>query len=71
MALIADSFNSSTRATGTPSWRIAMTEATASPMESNAHTPAEISSGMPRSRSVASVITPSVPSEPTNSLVRS
>lgn len=48
-----------------------MTEATASPMESNAHTPAEISSGMPRSRSVASVITPSVPSEPTNSLVRS
>ena len=35
------------------------------------HTAAEIASGMPCSRSRISVITPSVPSEPTNRRVRS
>ena len=39
--------------------------------DGNGQTPAEIASGMPCSFSVISVMTPSVPSEPTNSRVRS
>ena len=39
--------------------------------EGNGHTPPEIASGMPESFSVSSVMTPSVPSAPTISRVRS
>jgi hypothetical protein len=39
--------------------------------DGNGHTPAEIASGMPESLSVSSVMTPSVPSAPTISRVRS
>ena len=48
-----------------------MTVRTAPSIVSNGHTAAEIASGRPYSRSVTSVMTPSVPSEPTNSRVKS
>ncbi len=62
---------SSTRAIGTPSWIIWMTVRTAASMLGKEHTAAEIASGIGYSRSVTSVMTPSVPSLPTNRRVRS
>ncbi len=59
------------RATGTPIWMVRITVSTASLSVAKEHTAAEIASGMPYRRSVTSVITPSVPSEPTNRRVRS
>ena len=59
------------RATGTPDWMIWMQVSTASSTPGKAQTAAEIASGMPARRSVTSTITPSVPSDPTKSRVRS
>ena len=59
------------RATGMPDWMVGITVSTASSRVSKLQTAAEIASGTPCSRSVTSVMTPSVPSEPTNSRVRS
>ncbi len=59
------------RATGTPNWIVAIAASHAASSEGNGHTPAEIASGMPESFSVSSVMTPSVPSAPTISRVRS
>ena len=44
---------------------------TAPPMSLNEHTAADIASGTAYSRTVTSVMTPSVPSEPTKRRVRS
>ena len=71
MASICASSSSSIRATGTPSWIVAMTVSTAPLIDSNEQTAAETASGSGCSRSVTSVMTPSVPSDPTNSRVRS
>ena len=70
-ASIWTSSSSSIRATGTPHWMVWMTVSTAPASDSNEHTAADIASGMPYRRSRISVITPSVPSEPTNNRVRS
>ena len=59
------------RATGMPSWIVAITVSTAPRIESNEQTAAAIASGSGCSRTVTSVMTPSVPSEPTKSRVRS
>ncbi len=59
------------RATGMPSWMVWITVAAAPAMDSNGQTAARTASGRPYKRSVSSVITPSVPSEPTNNRVRS
>ena len=59
------------RATGMPDWIVAMVASQAALTDGNGQTPAEIASGMPCSRNVISVMTPSVPSEPTNRRVRS
>ena len=59
------------RATGMPDWMVAIAALHAASTDGNGHTPPEIASGMPVSLSVSSVITPSVPSEPTISRVRS
>ncbi len=70
-ASMVSSSSSSIRATGTPDWIVAITVSTACSMVGNGHTADEIASGMPCRRRRISVITPSVPSEPTNSRVRS
>ena len=70
-ASIWTSSRSSIRATGMPSWIVAMTVSTAPSIESNAQTAADTASGIGCSRTVTSVITPSVPSAPTNRRVRS
>ena len=70
-ASMVSSSSSSMRATGTPDWMARMTVLTASSMVANGHTAAEIASGMPCRLSRISVITPSVPSEPTSRRVRS
>ena len=62
---------SSTRAIGTPSWMIWMVVRTAASMLGNEQIAAEIASGSGYSRTVTSVITPSVPSLPTIRRVRS
>ena len=54
-----------------PDWIVMMVASQAPWMLSNGQTADEIASGMPCSFSVISVMTPSVPSEPTNSRVRS
>ena len=54
-----------------PSWIDWTTVSTAPSIVSKLQTAAEIASGMACSRSVTSVMMPSVPSEPTNSRVRS
>ena len=59
------------RATGMPDWMVAIAALQAASTEGNGHTPPAIASGMPESFSVISVMTPSVPSEPTISRVRS
>ena len=65
------SSSNSIRATGIPSWMVVMTVCTAPASESNEQIAAETASGSPYTRSVISVITPSVPSDPTNRRVRS
>ena len=59
------------RATGMPDWMVRIAALQAASTVGNGQTPAAIASGMPCSFSVSSVITPSVPSEPTISRVRS
>ena len=59
------------RATGRPIWIVAITALQAASTLGNGQTPPAIASGMPCSFSVSSVMTPSVPSEPMNSRVRS
>ena len=59
------------RATGIPSWIVVITVRTAPSIVSNGQTAADTASGKPCSRTVTSVITPSVPSDPTKSRVRS
>ena len=59
------------RATGMPSWIVVITVRTAFSMLSNWQVAAASASGRPCSRTVNSVMTPSVPSDPTNSFVRS
>ena len=71
MASICASSSSSIRATGTPLWIVWITVSTAAAIVGKAQTAAEIASGMPYSRTVTSVMMPSVPSEPTKSRVRS
>ena len=71
IAAIWTSSANSIRATGTPDWMIAMQVSTASSTLGKAQTAAETASGMPERRSVTSTITPSVPSDPTKSRVRS
>ncbi len=59
------------RATGMPDWIVTMAALQAASTDGNGQMPPEIASGMPCSFSVSSVMTPSVPSEPTISRVRS
>ena len=59
------------RATGMPDWMVMMVALHAASTVGNGQTPDEMASGIPASRSVNSVMTPSVPSEPTISRVRS
>jgi hypothetical protein len=59
------------RATGMPDWMVAIAALQAASTEGNGHVPPEIASGMPCSFTVTSVMTPRVPSEPTNRRVRS
>jgi hypothetical protein len=59
------------RATGIPDWMVRMVALQAASTEGNGQTPDEIASGTPASRSVNSVMMPSVPSEPTIRRVRS
>ena len=70
-AAICTSSSNSMRATGMPDCSTAMAVSTAPRRVGNWHAAAEIASGMPCSRSCTSVMTPSVPSEPMNSRVRS
>ena len=65
------SSSSSIRATGMPDWIVRITASQAAFTVGNGQMPAEMASGMPCSLSVISVMMPSVPSEPTNSRVRS
>ncbi|MNV70568.1 hypothetical protein D3C71_1635420 [compost metagenome] len=67
---LAASMNS-TRATGTPIWMISMTLCTASSSVSKLQTAADTASGCGYSRTVTSVMMPSVPSLPTKMRVRS
>ncbi len=62
---------SSARATGMPSCTDSTTDRTASARPGKAHTAAAIASGTGCRRTVSSVITPRVPSEPTRRRVRS
>ena len=71
MASICTSSTNSTRAIGMPIWMVKITVLTAPFIESNEQTAADIASGMPCSRNWISVMTPNVPSEPTNNRVRS
>ena len=59
------------RATGMPVWIVAITALQAASIDGNGQTPPLISSGMPLSLSEISVMTASVPSEPTIKRVRS
>jgi hypothetical protein len=56
---------------GMPVWIVAITQSTAAAMLGKAQTAADTASGWPCRRRVSSVIRPSVPSDPTNSAVRS
>ncbi len=56
---------------GMPLWMVMIAASQASLIEPKEQVAAETASGMPCSRSVISVMMPSVPSEPTNSRVRS
>jgi hypothetical protein len=70
-AAIVRSHRYSLRAIGTPSWIAAITVSTADARSGKLATAAEIASGTGYRRTVTSVITPSVPSEPTKRRVRS
>jgi hypothetical protein len=70
-AAIMSSSSSSMRATGMPSCITAMTVSTAAASVGNWQTAALVASGMPCRRSRTLVTTPSVPSLPTISRVRS
>ncbi len=70
-ASMVSASRNSMRATGTPDWMVRITLLTASSMVGNEHTADDIASGMPYRRRRISVITASVPSEPTSSRVRS
>ena len=70
-ACIWSASSSSIRATGMPACMVAMVVSTADFRSGNWQTAADIASGMPCSRSRTLVMTPSVPSEPMNSRVRS
>jgi hypothetical protein len=59
------------RATGIPLWIVVMLALQQASTEGKGQTPPEIASGMPANFSVSSVMTPSVPSDPTISRVRS
>ena len=59
------------RATGTPSWIVWITVRTALATSGNAQTAADTASGSGCSRTISSVISPSVPSEPIIRRVRS
>ena len=59
------------RATGMPDWMVWMAVLQHASTDGNGQVPPEIASGMPESLSVNCVMTPSVPSEPTISRVRS
>ena len=59
------------RATGMPDWMVRMVALQAASTDGNGQTPDAIASGMPASRNVSSTMTPSVPSEPIISRVRS
>ena len=59
------------RAIGRPDWMVWMVASQAARTLGNEQWPPAIASGMPARRSVTSTMTPSVPSEPTNSRVRS
>jgi len=61
----------SQRAIGIPAWIVSMTVLVQPSTDSNAHTAADIASCTGYRRTVTSVMMPSVPSEPTNSRVRS
>ena len=71
IARIIVASSSSQRAIGTPDWTMAIAVPTASWVVGNEHTAAEIASGIGRSRSVSSVMIPSVPSDPMKRWVRS
>lgn len=58
------------RATGTPACRICTVLSTAAWTEGKEQTADTMASGMPCRRSVVLVMTPRVPSEPTNRFVR-
>mmetsp|Transcript_28984 Transcript_28984/g.66570 ORF Transcript_28984/g.66570 Transcript_28984/m.66570 type:complete len:300 (-) Transcript_28984:73-972(-) len=70
-AAIAEASSSSQRATGIPHCRMAATARAPPARLSNVHTAAEHAVGSGCSLSCSSVITPSVPSEPTSRRVRS
>ena len=70
-AAICTSSSSSIRATGMPAARMPITVSTAPASVSNWQIAADCASGMPCRRSWISVMTPSVPSLPMNSRVRS
>ena len=59
------------RATGTPSWMVWITVCTALATSGKAQVALDIASGSGCRRTVTSVTMPRVPSEPTNSRVRS
>ncbi len=59
------------RATGMPDWMVRIAALQAASTDGNGQMPDAIASGMPESRSVNSVMMPSVPSAPTISRVRS
>ena len=70
-ARIIAASSSSQRAIGIPAWTVAIAVATAASTLGSEHVAAETASGMPRTRSVSSVMMPSVPSEPMKRCVRS
>ena len=70
-AAVCTSSSSSIRATGMPDCMMAITDSTASARLTNWQVADEIASGIGCSRSWISVMTPNVPSDPTNSPVRS
>jgi hypothetical protein len=59
------------RATGMPLWIVMMVALQQASTEGKGQVPPEIASGIPCNFNVSSVMTPSVPSEPTISRVRS
>jgi len=71
IAFMVRPHSASLRAIGIPACSVWITVLTAPPMSLNEHTAADIASGTAYSRTVISVMTPSVPSDPTKRRVRS